>query len=360
MKYRLNMIKIKVKNLKNILVIRFSAMGDVVLTVPVIQNLLRKYPDTQITVLTNSFYHPFFEGISNLTLYPVDLKGKHKGILGLWKLVKELTSIQQFDAVIDLHSVMRSWVMGVFFRLKGIKVYKIDKGRSEKKAFIQGKTKRALPHTTQRYQKVFKQAGFDFKLEKSLLPITKPTERLDNILSTFSKITIGVAPFAAHKSKEWGLDKIKELIHQINLKSSVQFYLFGGGDKEVTQLTTLANDFENVTNVAGQFSLQEEIQVLRNLSVFIGMDSGNAHIASLTGISVLTIWGGTHPDIGFSPLYQEKDNCILPKKSIEKTCQYTIYGTSEHQMKEAPYFCIARIEVKRILERLAALGILKT
>ena len=333
-------------------------MGDVVLTVPVIQNFCRKYPEIQITILTRPFFHPFFEGVPNLNLFPVDLKDKHKGFLGLYQLVQELTEKQKFDCVIDLHDVLRSRFINTLFRLKGIPIYRIEKGRQEKKAFINGNQKKELPHTTQRYQEVFFRAGFSFPFEKVLLERSKVPKKLTKAISKNSKINIGIAPFAAHKSKEWGLEKTHELIQKINKINQVQFYLFGGGDDEVEKLSILANSYANVTNLAGQFTLKKEVQLLRDLSVFIGMDSGNSHIAALVGIPVISIWGGTHPGLGFKPLYQPKKNCIqLPEKEYTK-CKLTVYGTSKPQLKQSPYFCIKKIPAESIIDRLIEIKIL--
>jgi len=343
---------------KNILVIRFSAMGDVVLSVPVIQSLLKKYPDTHITVLTNSFFHPFFEGIPNLTLFPVDLKGKHKGFFGLRKLVNELTSQQRFDAVIDLHSVIRTWMIGLFFKLKGILVFRIDKGRTEKKAFIQGNKKESLPHTTQRYYDVFQQAGFDFKLDKSLLNTRKDSDFSVNKHIKSENISIGIAPFAAHKSKQWGLDKIEALIEQINQHYKVHFYLFGGGKEEVDQLNKLASKFENTSNLAGSFKLVQELNLLKHLDVLLAMDSGNMHIATLLGIPVISIWGGTHAAIGFSALYQPEENSIQIAMDKLPCRPCSVFGTNDCNLKETPFACMTQITPSLVIERLQDLQIL--
>ena len=334
-------------------------MGDVVLTVPVIQNLLKKYPDTQITLLTNSFFHPFFDGIPNLTLYPVDLKGKHKGFLGLSKLVKELNHNQKFDVVIDLHSVIRTWVIGFLFKLRGIPIYRIDKGRADKKAFVQNKIRKALPHSTERYQTVFKKAGFDFTLEKSLI---HPKNEIDFDVHAHinpKEINIGIAPFAAHQSKQWGMDKVSEFIEQINKKHKAIFYLFGGGKSEVDQLNTLAETYDNVTNLAGRFTLTQELHLIQNLSVLVAMDSGNMHIATLLGIPVISVWGGTHPDIGFSALYQPVENSIQISTDLLPCRPCSVFGTNECSLKEKPFACMRQIEPEMLIQRLFKLKIVQ-
>ena len=165
---------------KHILVIRFSAMGDVAMSIPVLRALTQHYPDLKITVLTRDFFKPFFRDLENVEVYVADLKGKHKGILGLYKLSKELkahnTSTSRsaaFDAVADLHNVLRSKLLKFFFF--GKKVVQLDKGRSEKKALTTGKRFQQLKTTHQRYADVFEALGYPIDLSHPTFP--KPIHR---------------------------------------------------------------------------------------------------------------------------------------------------------------------------------------
>lgn len=334
---------------KKILIIRFSAMGDVVLTVPVIKSLLRRYPDLEITVLTKPFFQTFFENIPQVKCFSNDLKGKNKGVLGLYKLVNEIVKNQEIEAVFDLHSVLRTWILDLFFKLRGVPVFLIDKGRKEKKEFIKKKRKNLLKHTTLRYQEVFLNAGFKFDLVQ---------ENLDTIQSSIANDTrkkIGIAPFAAHQSKMWGISRIYELIEKINKEQkNIQFYLFGGGKSEVEALELMANYYDNVINLAGKLSLKEEIQKMAEMSVFLSMDSGNMHIATLTGVPVVSVWGGTDPNIGFSALYQPKENHIALSQD-QITCRpCSVFGTS-NCLNTKKFACMEDLEVDKVIERLTYL-----
>ncbi|MBC7686607.1 MAG: ADP-heptose--LPS heptosyltransferase RfaF, partial [Aquabacterium sp.] len=119
---------------KHILVIRFSAMGDVAMTVPVIKNLLTQHPNLKVTVVSNAFLQPLFEGLERCDFHPAFLKQQHKGAAGIFRLFKELKNIASFNTIIDLHNVLRSQLHNTFFKLAGFKTMKVDKGRSEKKA----------------------------------------------------------------------------------------------------------------------------------------------------------------------------------------------------------------------------------
>ncbi|GAL82128.1 ADP-heptose:LPS heptosyltransferase [Algibacter lectus] len=77
-----------VKPKQHILVIRLSAMGDVAMTVPVLRALIKNYPDIKITVLTREFFAPFFRDLSNVTVFPAEVKKRHKGVLGALETFK--------------------------------------------------------------------------------------------------------------------------------------------------------------------------------------------------------------------------------------------------------------------------------
>ena len=318
-------------------------MGDVAMTVPVLRALTKEYPDLKITVLTKAFFKPFFKDIKNVEVFEANVKGQHKGVLGLYKLSKALKSLH-FDAVADLHNVLRSKVLKLF--LGHIQWARIDKGRNEKKLLIKGKLFKQLKSTHQRYADVFETLGFKLELSQSidqqkinLKPETK------SLLTTNTK-TIGIAPFAAFKSKAYPLDLMHEVISQ--LSKTYRVLLFGGGDTETNKLKTIASQFDNVTNLAGQLSFEEELNLISNLDLMIAMDSGNAHLAAMYGVQTITIWGVTHPYAGFSPFGQSIDNAILADRDTFPKIPTSIYG---NKYPEGYENAIASVHPDQIIKR---------
>ena len=118
---------------KHILAIRLSAMGDVAISVPVIENFVAQNPTVKVTVLTRGFFTPFFKDIPNVSVFAADLNGKHKGVFGLYKLSKELKKLG-ITQVADLHSVLRTNILKFFFF--GRTFVQIDKGRTESKSSV--------------------------------------------------------------------------------------------------------------------------------------------------------------------------------------------------------------------------------
>lgn len=310
------------KTPKHILVIRLSAMGDVAMTVPVLSALTTQYPNLKITLLTRAFFAPFFRSIPNVTVYAIDLKDKHKGVFGLFKLSKALKKLD-IDAVADLHSVLRSHILKLFF--VGKTFIQIDKGRAEKKALVSGENFTQLKTTHKRYADVFEALGFKLNLSNPTFP--KPVSLSPVILKITdhkSQPWIGIAPFAAHESKMYPLDLMEQVIEA--LSKQYKILLFGGGADEVNQLNAIQNKYNNVINLAGKLTLNKELDVVSNLDVMLSMDSGNSHIAAMLGIDVITLWGVTHPFAGFYPFHQDFENAILADRKQYPKIPTSIYG----------------------------------
>ena len=307
---------------KNILVIRLSAMGDVAMTVPVIRALSVQYPELKITVLTRAFFSPFFRDFENVTIINADVNQKHKGIIGLYKLSKELKQFK-FDAVADLHKVLRSDVLK---RLLSVKPFvQIDKGRAEKKALTLGSNFNQLKTTHQRYADVFEKLGYKIDLSNPTFPKRVPLKgHLQKLIKTDTRQCIGIAPFATYKSKMYPLELMNEVIKE--LAKEHQVLLFGGGKEEIIILEEIANQHQNVTNIAGKLNLDEELDVISNLALMLSMDSGNGHIAAMLGVKVITIWGVTHPYAGFLPFNHALDSCLMVDRNEFPKIPTSVYG----------------------------------
>jgi ADP-heptose:LPS heptosyltransferase len=317
---------------KKILLFRLSAMGDVALTVPVIRNVIESNPELQLTLVTKPFFAPFFFGIPRLKLVFPDLNGEHKGLSGLFRLYKDLKNRGPFEAIIDLHSVLRTQIVSTLFLVGGTPVFSIDKGRKEKTRLIRTKKIKQLKHTTDRYIEVFQKAGIEAKIGRTP-SIDYSTEAFQSARSYLlgkipekGYLKIGLSPFANTQPKIWGLENFKELITLINQHHKAVFFLFGGGEKEIRLLAQLEQHSENIHLVAGNFTLSEEIAMIRMLDIMIAMDSSNMHLASLSGVRTISIWGGTHPAFGFSALGQPDEYHIQPMEGILKCRPCSVFG----------------------------------
>ena len=306
-------------------------MGDVAMTVPVLRAFSLCYPEIKITVVSRPFFKPFFDGIPNVDFFGVDLNQRHKGFLGLTRLFSDLKKLN-VDAVADLHNVLRSQVVRTFFALSGKKVAATDKGRAAKKALtrIENKLFEPVKSMVERHCTTFEKLGFPIDLKNPQFP-QKATLSEEITTITGTKVTnwIGIAPFAQYEGKVYPIDLMQEVIDALAKNQNQTIFLFGGGAKEIQLLNQLQNKHVNVIVLAGKLKFKQELEVISNLDVMLSMDSGNAHIAAMLGVKVITLWGATHPFAGFKPFNQPDDFCITSDREKFPLLPTSIYGNKK-------------------------------
>jgi len=316
---------------KHMLVFRFSALGDVAMCLPVLRCLTQTYPNLTLTIVTRKRFVPLFEELPNVQFFTPDFTGEHKGLRGLYRLFVALRKLRP-TALADLHQVLRTQVVLTFFRpLFWIKQARIDKGRAEKKRLTKAAPKTLVPLLPQihRYAQVFEKLGFPISLsehEFPLRPICPNTEalRLDE-----NRKWIGIAPFAAHQSKQYPLDLMQKVV--AFLQQEHQVILFGFGKKEKQQLDIWANAYKNVANATGIYTFDAELRLIAQLDLMLSMDSANGHLAANYGVPVLTLWGSTHPCLGFTPFAQPEKHSLTPNRQDYPLLPSSVYGNKTHK-----------------------------
>ncbi|SCY85233.1 glycosyltransferase family 9 protein [Flavobacterium caeni] len=309
---------------------RLSAMGDVAMTVPVLRAFAAQYPDVKLTVVSRPFFKPFFDGIPNIDFFAFDEKVRHKGFFGLLRLHADLKE-RHIDAFADLHNVLRSKIVRSLFRLSGKKVAAVDKGRAEKKALTRAENKIFEPVTSmfERHQRVFEQLGFPIDLSHPEFPAPQPLDQqIRDIAGAKDGKWIGVAPFAQYDAKVYPQDLMQQVIDSLAQNPGYKIFLFGG-KSEIPVLDAFAEGKSNVVNMAGKIKFQQELQLISNLDAMLSMDSGNAHIAAMLGVKVLTLWGATHPYTGFSPFNQPLENAITSDRNQYPKLPTSVYGNKK-------------------------------
>ena len=296
--------------------------------VPVLSVLSKTYPEVQLTILSRAFFKPFFNDFSNVVFLEADVNQKHKGFMGVLKLAEEANTIG-INAVADLHNVIRSKIITRYLKIFGKKTATLNKGRKEKKSLTRKKNKyfKQLKTTHQRYADVFETLGFPIELTNfTPLPKKEYNKNILSLVGKKKKSIIGIAPFAAYKSKMYPLELIKKAIEELD--KQYQVVLFGGGDKEISELEIFENEFAFVINTAGKLNFTEELVLISNLDVMISMDSGNGHLAAMYGVPIISLWGVTHPYAGFAPFGQLSHNNILSDTNRYPLLPTSIYGNS--------------------------------
>ena len=336
-----------------ILVYRFSAMGDVVMLLPVLKGLLESNQEIEIYLCTQAFLFPVFHGIERLHLIGADFKGKHKGPSGLFCLFKQLKSEVKPDLVVDLHQVIRTYVLNTCFRMAGYRVIGFNKGWKEKKLAIKTKSREPLPSTFERYAAAFEKAGIRFSLPvPPLFPKTsrKTALTLLGLNPSATQSLIGIAPFAKHQQKVWGQEKTEILIAELTKSDTNAVVLFGGGKSEMEILDQLAAKYPNCLVAAHYLKFAQEIHVLPHLDLMVSMDSANMHLASMAGVPTISIWGATHPSLGFVPYNQPEENSIQ-YEGTDLTCRpCSVFGNKKCIYESVR--CMDYISVDQVVARI--------
>ena len=336
--------------MKRILLIRFSALGDVAMLAPVVREAAEQNKDCEFTVLSKVACGALFEGLAeNVRFIGADVKGEYKGLSGLLRLFKELHA-QHFDCVVDMHDVLRTKVLRKLFRLHGYEVHKINKHRELRRLITAEGDKKQLRQLPTAFENYRNSLPLPLRKEGGTSPsLTLKGEECHRFASVSfaknSQLKIGIAPFAAHQGKIYPLEKMEEVIDSLSLtlperegnldsldRISPPFggaggglYLFGGGDEELAIMRRWAEKYDNVRLAADEcHGLKEELELMKKLDVMVSMDSANMHLASLVGTRVVSIWGATHPYAGFLGWGQKMDDCVQRDDLKCRPC--SIYG----------------------------------
>ena len=338
--------------MSKILIFRFSAMGDVAMTVPVIFSFAVKYPQHEITVLSRSPFKSLFDHLpSNVKFISADFNGKHKGLKGLNLLYRELKCLN-FDLVADFHGVLRSNYLTFRFKLDGVRTASIEKGRAEKRKLTQKDNKVLVPlkSSFKRYQAVLKQLGFAFELDfKSIYALEKYSQELDfsKNENNSTKKYLGIAPFAKHLGKIYPIELQEKVIAHFANDLKIELYIFGGGADEKKIVDQWVSKYPSIISMVGKLGLSEELQFISKFDLMFSMDSANMHLAALVDTKVLTLWGATHPNAGFLAWNQNKDNII----QMDLPCRpCSVYGNIACHRKD--YACLYQISPSTIIQKI--------
>ena len=141
---------------------------------------------------------------------------------------------------------------------------------------------------------------------------------------------------------------MEKVIADLSKDGKFEIFLFGGGDAETEILSSLASKFPNVKSIAGKLKFEEELELISNLDLMLSMDSGNAHLAAMYGVPVITLWGVTHPYTGFSAFNQPEENHLLPDLQKFPMIPTSIYG---NKVPEGYEEVMRSIPPERVVEK---------
>src|SRR5688572_27682842 len=272
------------------LIVRFSSIGDIVLTTPVIRCLKKKVPDAEVHFLVKESFRAVVEHNPYID--------KLKVLAHSWELMIEELKAENYDVIIDLHHNIKT------LRLKkelGVKAHSFYKLNIEKYIYTSIKVN-ILPkvHIVDRYLKTVEPfgvkndgAGLDYFIA------SHEETRKEDIPASHYAGYIACVIGAAHGTKRWPVHKWKEFCSSIDHP----VILLGGNEDRVNGKEIAAVDDVKVYDACGKFSINESADLVRKAKVVITNDTGLMHIAAAFKRPVVSLWGNTVPSFGMFPYY---------------------------------------------------------
>lgn len=339
-----------------VVVTRFSALGDVAMTIPVVYDVCRANPDTRFVMVTkHSTAGMFVNPPANLTVEGIDLRQKpYRGFPGLLRLYAMLRRRYAMTHIVDLHDVLRTKVLRALGRLTGVKTSAIVKNRARNRRLLReaarGVELPMLETSFDRYADAFARLGFEWPRR-----FTAVASGADAPLAPLSEVTppkapgerwIGIAPFAAHPTKVYPLDLMEQVVMTLGALPSVRLFFMGAGPEEAAQLERWAAKIPGSVSMASRrWGFAVELELMRRLDVMLAMDSANMHLASLVGLPVVSIWGATHPCFGFAGWRQGTEG-ILGSALECRPC--SVFGN--RPCRRGDYECLRLISPERVVD----------
>jgi len=295
---------------KKILIIRFSSIGDIVLTTPVIRCLRKKYPESTIHYLTKKKFAGIVQ--SNPNVDKVLLLEEDINVT-----IEEIRN-ENYQHIIDLHHNLRT--LRIKQSIKKVAFHSFNKLNIEKWIFTNFKIN-LMPHKhiVERYMATVESLGVEndglgldyFIPENDLV-------KEDDIPFSHSHGYIAIAIGAAHNTKKLPVEKLKELVSKIEYP----IILLGGKEDFINAEKIVESDPVKIYNACGKFSLNESADIVRNSRLVISHDTGMMHIAAAFKKNILSVWGNTVPSFGMVP-YQTLYEVFQVNKLWCRPCSKT-------------------------------------
>jgi ADP-heptose:LPS heptosyltransferase len=261
-----------------ILVIRFSAIGDVLLTFPVVEALQHKYPSAEIHFLTKPSNKAVLELLSS-KVHPRFLQES------LVQTAKQLRG-ERYDLVIDLHNNLRTFLLQALL-MKGS--WKRYRKLNFQKWLLTSFKWNTLPkvHVVDRYA----QAAL-VNPTNVTLAVSDTINGMELLPSKYVAWVLG----ATFSTKQFPLSKLIETIERLDMP-----IVLLGGEKENPLASSLQAHFPSLISLVGKTSLAEAASVLSKANVVVTNDTGLMHLAAFYEKPMVCIWGNTVPSFGMYP-----------------------------------------------------------
>jgi ADP-heptose:LPS heptosyltransferase len=312
-----------------ILIIRFSSIGDIILTAPAVAALHDAIDgDCELHFVTKKRYAPVVEGMGAL------IHRVHTIERSTREVVTELAELE-FDYIVDFHNNLRS--KRIKNTLKTLS-FTVDKRNRLKWQLIKGWRKEAIPHIVTRYTETVAAFGSDSKPKWPMLWSSQSSVRKG----------LCIAIGATYDGKRMPSDHLDHVIQSFPDQSITLI----GGPTEVSEAQRIMDNYSEVTNSVNRLSLAESVQIIRNSQVVLSGDTGMMHIAAAVGTPTITVWGCTRPALGMSAWMSAKGSRnILPEGRGQRPCS-KLGNRCRYGGHRSGDFCTHHISNERVIDAL--------
>lgn len=331
---------------KRILIIQTAFLGDVILTLPLLQLLKKNYPSTEIDFLCIPATSQLLKNnpyVNHVIVYDK----RNSGAAGFKELVFQLRK-KKYDVIISPHRSFRSALISLLSSAKK----SISYDRSSL-SFLYDETVdyKSNIHEIQRNLSLLKPLGvFESNIIKpELYPGKEESASVDNFLSDSniksSNRFICIAPGSVWFTKRFPKEKFVKLCDLLS-DSDLSVILTGGeSDKDISDYILKNTVNKNIFYSTGKLSVLESAELIRRSALLVTNDSAPLHIANAMGTDVIAIFGATIPGFGFFP-FGDKDVIIETKGLSCRPC--SIHGGNECPLKN--FKCMFDIDERKIID----------
>ncbi|MBO7083043.1 MAG: glycosyltransferase family 9 protein [Bacteroidales bacterium] len=326
--------------MKKILIIRFSSIGDIVLTTPIVRCLRHQYPDAQLHVLTKSSYRSIYASnphVDKVFELPSNMK----------ELVRQLRE-EHYDFVVDLHKNWRSWRVRMALHRPSASFPKLD---FQKFLYTKLKIGKLPPvHIVDRYFKAVEKLGVHNDGQGLDFYFNEGDElHYEDLPEAFRDGFVAVVIGGQHSTKILPVDKVVEVCEALDNP----VVLVGGPEDAARGDRIKAKVGSYVGNTCGRLTLGQSASLLKLADAVLTNDTGMMHIAAALRKPIVSVWGNTVPEFGMYPYLPQgmKPAAIVENKSLRcRPCDKLGYA----KCPKGHFNCMNSLDSKEIAEKIRA------
>lgn len=329
---------------QKILVIRFSSLGDIILTTPVYKNLKTAWNHCHITVAVKEKYAGILEG--NPDVDQLLVLREAESIFSFVRRVRK----EKFSILIDLHNNLRSNLVSLLSGATQKIRYK--KAFWKRRLFVRQRVQdpELERHTIHRYLDALKNLGIttQFVRPEIQMPLSAAQFDFNDLLSVHDirpgKILVGINPGSVWKTKQWLPERFAEVADRLMDESDCKIILFGSNKDSDSVESVRRSMKHSAINLCGKTDLKQLAGLIARCALFITNDSGPMHLACAANVPVVAIFGTTTKELGFFPCGEK--SVVVELKLPCRPC--TLHGSEKCPLTH--FRCMREITTEMVLE----------